>query len=177
MNSIIRRSTTSLLILVSVIILTACHKPPPAATGPHPLTPYQQSLVSEIRASGAQVIKQGERLQIVMPTDRFFRLQTVHLRRHKMPTMDRIATLVRSYASFYRKPRILVAGYTDTVFDRQTRKVLSLQYARIVASYLWGRGVPHRLARVRGYAARQPIASNKTVKGSAYNRRVVIRIN
>lgn len=177
MKQVIRRHFFGFAIIASALALAACHKAPPPAKGPHPLTPYQRTLVSEIRSSGASVVKQAEVLEIVMPTDRFFRSQTTHLKSRKIGAVNRIASLVKSYASFYRRPRISVTGYTDTVFSRQTRKKISLEYAREVAAYLWDKGISHRWVRVRGYGAKQPIASNKTVKGSAYNRRVVIRIN
>lgn len=179
MKRIVRRSLLGLMTLISALVLTACHKPPPPAQPmvPHPLTPYQRGLVSQIRASGAQVIKQGEVLQIVMPTDRFFRRGTTRLKGNKIYAVKRVATLVKSYIAPYRSPRVYVTGYTDMVFARKTRKQISTRYAHEVAAYLWNRGVSQRYVRVSGAGGSSPIASNRTPKGSAYNRRVVIRIN
>lgn len=179
MKHFIRQSLFVLVTLLTATVLVSCHQPPPKApeTGPHPLTPYQRSLVSEIRSSGAWVVKQGEVLQIGLPTDTFFRENTTNLKSNKLGAIDRVATLVKSYASYYKRPRISVSGYTDTTFSQQTRRRVSLLYAREVAAYLWNKGVSKNWVSVRGYGSKSPIASNQTPKGSAYNRRVVIRVS
>lgn len=176
------RSLLSLAVIASALMLTACHKPPPVPAGPdmtgtHPLTPYQRSLVSQIRRSGVRVIKQAEVLQIILPTDTFFRVDTTNLRSRKIYAVSKIATLVKSYVSPYRHPRVTITGYTDHVFARQTAQQISKQYAREIAAYLWNKGLSQRLVRVRGYGSKSPIASNRTPRGSAYNRRVVIQVN
>ena len=166
------------LIASLFLTLTACHKPPRPPSGPYrPLTPYQKSLVSQLRSSGVQVVKWGEVLQIVLPTDRFFKPQTTQLRRHRVGTIERVASLVKSYIAPYRHPRISVLGYTDKVYSRSVRRGLSAQYARVIASYLWNNGVPQRWVHVVGHGASGAIASNRTSRAAAYNRRVVIRIN
>lgn len=181
MKRIMHRRFLGLMVIVSALILTACHKPPPPLpappAGPHPLTPHQKSLVSQIRQSGAKVVKQGEVLQIVMPTDTFFRRGTTRLKSNKIGAVKRMAYLVKSYIAPYRHPRVSVTGYTDKIFAHKTRKQLSTRYAREVAAYLWHRGVSQRWVRVRGAGASSPIASNRTPRGSAYNRRVVVRVN
>lgn len=178
MKCIFRGKFLGLLVL-GVLVLPACHKAPPPElpTVPHPLTPYQHSLVSGLRASGVSVIKQGEILQIVLPTDRFFRPGTTRLKRHKHSILREVAILVGSYVAVYRQPRITITGYTDTVFGPVTRQTLSLQYAREITENLWRYGLPRRGVRVRGVGAASPIANNETVRGAAYNRRVVVQIN
>ncbi len=166
------------LAVVITAMLTACHnKLPPVPTTPHPLTSYQLSLVSQIRKLGAQVIKQGEVLQIILPTDTFFQANTVHLKSQKQYAIGQVAALVKSYTTPYAQPQITITGYTDQVFARKTRRQLSMQYAQEVTAYLWHHGVSSRRLRVRGVGAALPIANNQTVRGSAYNRRVVIKIN
>lgn len=171
----VRRAILNLVVVASALVLTACHKPPSPPQGVHPLTPYQRKLVSEIRSSGAKVIKQAGVLQIVLPTDRFFRRGTTQLKSHKRYAVSRVATLVKNYSASYAHPRITVTGYTDQVFARKTQKKLSLQYAREIAAYLWHRGVSG--VRVYGAGAGSPIASNRTVRGAAYNRRVVVQVS
>ena len=164
------------LVALLSFTLTACHKPPPPPAL-YALTPYQKNLVSGLRHSGVRVIKQGEVLQIIIPTDRFFRSQTTRLRRNRVNAVNRIAALVKSYTASYRRPRVRVSGYTDTVFARRSRHELSRQYAKVIAAYLWNNGVPQKWVRVRGHGALHPIAPNTTVRGAAYNRRVMIQIN
>lgn len=178
MKRVMRIFFVLIILLDGVFGLVACHKTSMhVSTGPHPLTPYQRQLVSEIRSSGAYVVKQAEVMQIIIPIDRFFRSQSTNLKSSRLGAINRIATLVKSYASYYRHPRILVSGYTDMVFARERRKQLSKEYALEVAAYLWNKSVSRRWVSVRGYGAKHPIASQRTVRGGAYNRRVVIRIS
>jgi outer membrane protein OmpA-like peptidoglycan-associated protein len=160
--------------------LTACHNPAPPPTQnlePHPLTPYEHSLVSDIQSAGAQVIKQGEVMQIVMPADTFFYTTSWKLRHRELTTIHRIASLVKSYTSRYQRPRIIVAGYTDTVFAKTAALQISKHMASTIAAHLWDKGVPHRWISIKAYGAKNPIASNQTSRGAAKNRRVVIKIN
>ena len=167
-----------ILISLMALAVAACHQSPPMSVSEcHDLTPYQKSVVSDLRHSGVQVVKQGAVLQIVIPTDKFFRSQTTKLRRSRVEAIESVAALVKSYIASYRHPRIRVSGYTDTVFSRASRIELSAQYAKVVAAYLWNNGVPERWVRVKGYGARYPIATNRTPVGAAFNRRVVVRIN
>lgn len=166
------------LAMAITAMLTACHhRLPPVPTTPHPFTSYQLSLVSQIRKSGAQVIRQGEVLQIILPTDTFFQTSTIRLKSQKQYAIGQVAALVKSYITPYAHPQITITGYTDQVFARKTRRKLSMQYAQEITAYLWHYGVSSRQLRVRGVGAALAIASNQTVRGSAYNRRVVIKIN
>ena len=180
MKRIFFKNLLNLTVVFFVLIITACNKlPSPSMSNaqPHPLTPYQHSLVTQARASGAKVIKQADVLHIVLPTDTFFRRNTTRIKRHKLEALNSITLLVKSYVAPYRHPRITITGYTDTVFARMTRQKLSTEYAKEIAAYLWHQGIAQRWLRVRGAGAASPIASNRTPYGSAYNRRVVIRIN
>ena len=164
-----------LVISLASFTVTACHRP--LGTAYHKFTPYQKSLVSELRRSDVQVIKQAEVLQIVIPTDKFFRSQATQLRRSRVEAVERIASLVKSYIATYKHPRIRVSGYTDTVFPRASRRELSRRYAKVIAAYLWNNGVPEKWVHIKGYGARYPIATNRTPAGAAFNRRVVVRVN
>lgn len=159
------------LLSLGFFAVTVCYGAPY-----HAWTPYQKKLVSKLRHSHVQVIKQAEVLKIVIPTDRFFRSQTTRLRRSCLESMGKIVSLMKSYTAAYKHPRIRVSGYTDTVFSPKRRQKLSTGYAKTIAAYLWNNGVPERWIRVKGYGARHPIASNRTPAGAAFNRRVVIRI-
>jgi len=165
-------------LIVSVLLtVTACQKTPVLVGPYHPFTPYQMSLVKQLRKAGVPVIKQAEVLQIVLPTDKFFRFQTTRIRQSQVYYVGLVRSLVTSYISYYKRPHIRVSGYTDTVFSKMTRKGLSYQYAKVIAVDLWHGSIPQRWIVIKGYGARYPIGDNKTVVGAAYNRRVVVRVN
>lgn len=168
------------LSLAATIFLTACHQQPPEViktVSYNAFTPAQTAMVKRIQASGAQVIKQGQRVMIVIPTDKYFVYQSTSLRHSRLASMHTIAHFLKSYANGnYRHASIRVYGFTDKVFAQKSRVALSKQYARVVAAFLWNAGIPQHRIIVRGLGAKRAIASYRTVSGSAYNRRVEILI-
>lgn len=141
----------------------------------HPLTAKEKKLVKALQARGVQVIKQGDRLTMILPADRFFRKATSDVKHNKKPTMRRVARFVKLYSRRFDHPVIWVNGYSDTVFARSARRSLSQAYAQVVTSYLWAFGVPKNIIRTHGYGAGRPIA-DRSPTGAAYNRRVEIII-
>lgn len=66
-----------------------------------------------------------------------------------------------------------INGHTDARASDEYNMGLSLRRARAVANV--ARSVGARVASVRGYGERQPIATNSTAAGMAKNRRVEIQ--
>lgn len=74
--------------------------------------------------------------------------------------------------------RIMIEGYTDNTGLASRNQILSEKRARSVEAILLKLGVPQdRIARVKGYGALYPVASNQTVRGREKNRRVEIVIS
>jgi OOP family OmpA-OmpF porin len=74
-----------------------------------------------------------------------------------------------------RITRLLIEGHTDSVGDAAMNQVLSLKRANAVAEYLAKQGGFARSSmRTLGLGESKPVASNKTRKGRAQNRRVEI---
>ena len=74
-----------------------------------------------------------------------------------------------------RITRLLIEGHTDSVGDGAMNQVLSLKRANAVAEYLAKQGGFARSSmRTVGLGESKPVASNKTRKGRAQNRRVEI---
>jgi len=171
------------IILASIIglLLAACHQQQyiaePLITPYRPISPYQESLLSRIRYAGIQVVRQGDLLRIIIPVDHFFKMPTTQIRSNKVHAIKDLARFVRSYASIYAHPIIQVYGFSDKVYARKTRRQISKEYATVIASYLWNAGISRSRLTVRGLGAQQPIATFRTPKGNAMNRRVEVRIN
>jgi len=71
--------------------------------------------------------------------------------------------------------RLLVEGHTDSVGNAAMNQVLSLKRANSVAEYLAKKGgFARSMMETIGLGESKPIASNKTKKGRALNRRVEI---
>ncbi len=178
-----KRFLLAALLIASALSLAACSKPKPLQIPTpnggtyNPLSPYQKGLAKKVKRAGGRVMKLGDDLLIVLPTDRFFSPQTTQIKPSKLSTMKRVALLTKSYGKRFSRASIRVSGFTDKVFDHKTRKAISLQYARVVSSYLWNANIPASRIFIKGYGARKSIASNRYPAGTAMNRRVEIRIN
>lgn len=72
--------------------------------------------------------------------------------------------------------RVELQGYTDSVGSGPYNLRLSQARADAVRDYLVAHGVPADQLTSRGYGKAQPIADNKTAKGRAQNRRVVMMV-
>ena len=68
--------------------------------------------------------------------------------------------------------RVEVAGFTDNTGSRATNTRLSQQRAATVEKFLEANGVSPAQVTSNGYGPARPVASNKTAKGRAQNRRV-----
>lgn len=169
--------------LLPVALLSSCAKHTQPQPKPLPPPKYKvatapASLYPLIRSAGVQVIQQGSRLQMILPVDKFFRLQSTEIKSHQISTLKQIAAYLKDYLGNYPvKPVIYVSGHTDTVFNRKDRRQLSRQYAEVVAAYLWRQGFSHQQLRVKGAGATKDIANPKSSQGAGFNRRVVIQVN
>lgn len=138
----------------------------------------QEALLGLIRQSGVQVVQQGSRLMMVLPTDTFFVSTTTIVKENNVPKLRMIALYLHNYVRAHHiKYPIKVYGYTDKVYKRKVRHYYSNQYAQVVAAFMWRHGFRPGQMSVVGYGAKYPIANTRTTAGSAYNRRVVIQVN
>jgi outer membrane protein OmpA-like peptidoglycan-associated protein len=84
-------------------------------------------------------------------------------------TMVAIAAIINDYPGF----QVQVDGHTDNVGNPEANKKLSQERAEAVVKYLVEKkAVDAKRLSAKGFGDSQPIASNKTKKGQAKNRRV-----
>ena len=186
MNSLLKLKFSAIgFIALSTFSLASC-----ASKTPH-IVPYnmmemntrlsatqQHVLLGLIRHCGVHVIQQGSRLQMVLPTDRFFVPTTTLIKENKAPTLREIALYLHNFVRIHHtKYPLKVYGYTDKVYKRKVRHYYSNQYAQVIAAFMWRHGFRPGQMSVVGYGAHHPIANTRTTAGNAYNRRVVIQVN
>jgi outer membrane protein OmpA-like peptidoglycan-associated protein len=88
------------------------------------------------------------------------------------PLLNQVAQVLTDFP----KMRVSIEGHTDNVGGEAHNMRLSQKRAEAVRDYLVAKGVsPSRLEAI-GYGPTKPVASNKTAKGKAQNRRTVFRI-
>lgn len=123
--------------------------------------------------NGVQVVSVGDTLKIILSVDRFFKFPTdTRIIASNYATIDNIVTLLCTYGN----QRILITGHTDNVGADEAKLERSWGQAKTIAGYLWSDGVRLGNLYTAGCGDTEPVASNTTVRGSAYNRRIEITV-
>lgn len=95
------------------------------------------------------------------------------LQRMAFKTLGQVAQLLKAR---WRIQRLLIEGHTDNQGDKEFNVDLSERRAYRVAQFLIDAGVAPARLETKGFGQTQPVATNRTAKGRAKNRRVVFRI-
>ena len=74
------------------------------------------------------------------------------------------------------KMKIEIAGHTDNSGDDQANMLLSQNRAEAIKSYLIQKGIKTDRLYAKGYGETEPVASNDTSEGRAFNRRTEVKI-
>ena len=111
--------------------------------------------------------------------DRIDILQQVHFTSAKfkvLPDSFKLLDQVAQVLKDYPKMRVRIEGHTDNVGSGARNQTLSQKRAEAVRLYLVSRGiVADRLSAV-GFGVTRPVASNRTPRGRALNRRTEFHI-
>ncbi len=115
-----------------------------------------------------QVVRQlqeaGKQIQFETGSDRLLPAS--------LPVVERVAEILKDYPHYI----VTIAGHTDAVGKPRKNQELSEKRAATCREKLIELGIePERLKAV-GYGQSKPIASNKTAKGRALNRRVEFQL-
>jgi len=99
----------------------------------------------------------------------------IHFAYNKAMIKKESYSLLDSLADIAKKcPKevITIAGHTDSDGKKAYNLKLSTNRANAVKNYLAKQGIPLQRLEAKGYGESKPIASNKTKKGKAQNRRI-----
>lgn len=118
-----------------------------------------------------QVIQSPDRLRVVLYSDVCFQANG----RLTMECSKQLLGAMKTMKQ-YGDGAIQVVGYTDDIYDPQTANELSQGQADTVVAFLWSHGIGSRRLQATGFGSHDPIASNRSVKASAANRRVEITL-
>jgi outer membrane protein OmpA-like peptidoglycan-associated protein len=88
------------------------------------------------------------------------------------PLLSQVAQVLNDFA----KMRISIEGHTDSVGKDAANLRLSQQRAEAVLDYLISKGISPERMEANGFGPTKPVASNKTARGRAQNRRTEFRI-
>lgn len=98
----------------------------------------------------------------------YFNQSSYILRTESYPQLDKLVKTLQVNA----KLKVEIAGHTDNVGDARLNQYLSENRARVISSYLAGKGIVKDRLVPKGYGQTKPVAANDTEENKAQNRRV-----
>jgi len=132
----------------------------------------ESELRERLRDSGVSVTRVGDDIILNMPGNVTFSSDRAELKPAFFEVLNSVALVLNEY----NRSLIDIDGHTDSDGPEDYNLDLSTQRARAVADYLTSQRVDPQRMQVRGLGEREPIASNRTARGKAQNRRVEIKI-
>jgi outer membrane protein OmpA-like peptidoglycan-associated protein len=128
-------------------------------------------ITKDLGAQSIQFIQRGDRITLIIPTDRYYIFNSPNLDDLKYPILDKVAELVNLFPC----SRVTVASFSDNVGKRIIREKLTQARAQSMLSFLWAKGVPAQLLTAESFGSHLAVGDNQITHGSAYNRRIEIQ--
>lgn len=133
--------------------------------------PRAVQLENELDKAGVQFVRLGEDYRLILPADYFFYPDSPRLNH----TGRFYLNVAAEYLRLFDIDAVRVTGFTDNGGLPERNRAMSIARATQVVDYLTKHKLDVRMLTSRGHGADYPIASNRTPKGRAMNRRVEIQ--
>lgn len=132
----------------------------------------EKELREELQGTGVQVVRDGDQIQLIMPSNITFNTAEYDIKSSFYPSLNSVAKVLYKY----KDTTLDVIGHTDSVGKDDYNRDLSYKRAYSVADYLSAQGVPGNRLSPLGLGESQPIADNNSESGRSQNRRVELYI-
>ncbi|OMH38115.1 hypothetical protein BGP75_07530 [Motiliproteus sp. MSK22-1] len=133
---------------------------------------HEEELKARLDQTGVSVERIDDSIRLIMPGNITFATDSHTLAQNFLPILDGVADVL----SRFEFTALEVSGHTDSRGKKGYNLKLSEARAQAVASYLKNTGISAGRIRTIAQGEAKPIASNKTEKGRAQNRRVELKI-
>jgi outer membrane protein OmpA-like peptidoglycan-associated protein len=133
----------------------------------------KRALIKELKKLDIQYIEYGDTVTFVLPTDRYFMFNTARFNELCFPGLSDLIKLIKLFPQCCP---IYVAGFTDNVGSRYSKKRMSQARAERMVAFLWANGISARRLVAEGYGDKNPVGDNLLIHGSAYNRRLEVQL-
>lgn len=120
----------------------------------------------------AKVERVGEGIVVEFSSSVLFGFDQSNLSDDAKRNLDKLVTVLNSYP----ETDIEIQGHTDNSGTEAYNQNLSEQRARMVSTYLTGKGIAYNRLTVKGFGEMVPKYENKTADGRTQNRRVEFMI-
>lgn len=132
----------------------------------------EEALRNELSDTGIQVVREGDKLKLIMPGDITFATNSAAISTDFNPVLNDVATVVNEY----EKTVLLIKGHTDDTGAEAYNQTLSERRAQAVKNLLITYSVnPKRITTV-GMGEYQPKVPNTSAENRQQNRRVELEI-
>lgn len=131
----------------------------------------KNGIVNKLRANDIEYIEYGDTRTLIVPTDRYFLFNSAELNDICYPGLEAILAMI----NLHPHSPITIAGFTDNVGQVRKQQQLSEARAQEMLGFLWANGLSSARLQAQGLASRFAVADNRTVHGSAQNRRLEIQ--
>ena len=142
-----------------------------AAVGDY-MDKQEEAFRDELAGSGVEVVREGDNLRLVMPSNITFATDQSYISTGFNDTLNAIAKVMNKYEKTY----LSVEGHTDSTGQDSYNMNLSRERAQSVKAYLANQDIMAARISTSGFGETRPIATNDTANGRAKNRRVEIQI-
>ena len=132
----------------------------------------EAKLRQQLRSTGVSVERDGDNINLIMPSNITFASGGSTLSNSFFEVMDSVVLVIQEF----EKTVIVSAGHTDSQGSDSSNQALSERRANAVAGYLLQKGVVEARIETIGFGEKQPVADNGTAEGRALNRRVEISL-
>lgn len=132
----------------------------------------EAKLREQLRGTGVSVERDGDNINLIMPSNITFDSGGHTLSSSFFEVMDSVVLVVQEF----EKTIIVSAGHTDSKGSDSYNQALSERRANSVAEYLLTKGVVEARIESVGFGESQPVADNGSAEGRALNRRVEISL-
>lgn len=132
----------------------------------------EAKLRKQLRGTGVSVKRDGNNINLIMPSNITFALDGRNLNSKFYPVLNSVSLVINEF----NKTTVMVSGHTDSTGSNAYNQRLSEDRARSVADYLVNKKVVPARLDVAGFGEKYPIATNKTKQGRSLNRRVEITL-
>ncbi|KAA1157663.1 OmpA family protein [Pseudoalteromonas fuliginea] len=142
-----------------------------AAVGDY-MDKQEEAFRDELAGSGVEVVREGDNLRLVMPSNITFATDQSYISSGFNDTLNAIAKVMNKYEKTY----LSVEGHTDSTGKDSYNMNLSRERAQSVKDYLVNQQIMAARVSTKGYGETRPIATNESANARAQNRRVEIQI-
>lgn len=132
----------------------------------------EAKLRKQLRSSGVSVERDGDNINLIMPSNITFKTGGHDLNSGFHEVMDSVILVLNEF----NKTVIVIAGHTDSQGSNSFNQGLSERRANSVAQYLLAKQVMGERIESVGFGEQHPIADNATAAGRAQNRRVELSL-